>query len=271
MCNETTARSAFWITPEGTIDALPALDVDASRPVLVAAGDGTPFLVAQPAMRRFDPWTGRFVVPEGVPSHLPRVSESAAGARPDPIVAIDPGAFVWLEPEGAIVRGYRHGTLGPFAQDVAPLLVAGTDRVVPNRSAGCATVTYGGSPPALWLVGPTTEIAVADTTYQDLRLEIELACEAAPEEAGCGPIDPSCEPPLVHLGSVAVGGTACPWPAQTKSRRTVATVVRTSNDLEVRLGEATTVCEPPTGRVSVRLASPGVPVAVSRLVVSRAP
>jgi len=212
---------AWWIPASGTATQLPDLPagVDASRPVLIAASDSAPWLLAAGQVLRFEPWTGRFVRVD-VPESL-RLPEDA----PAPL-AIDAGAFVWLtEVTGApsgrsevSLRGFRHGTRGSFESDTPLLLGRLPLHLSPNQApvhlnGGEADVRFDGE---LHLLGAEAAVFVTDTVYRDVEIEIELSA---------GP------PPTLIIGSTSIEWTKARAGAQTLVAR------RRGDVVELRHGE----------------------------------
>jgi hypothetical protein len=198
------SRHVWWIDPQGSPHPLeplpPALSV--ARPELVPGAGGRPWLIAAGQLARFDPWLARFVVAE-----VTRAS-SAARLLGRPL-AIGGGLFAWLElgdSDAELVALY-HSQRGPYAQDVAPLLVGGADGVLPHRPAtgdtGAGRLAYG-TANGLELSGSAAVVSIADTDYATFTLELSLVA---------GP------PPLIQLVApngdedAAFGGFECPWPA----------------------------------------------------------
>jgi hypothetical protein len=183
-CGEPNyAYDAFWMRDDGTAQALALFAdvVDLSRPSLLPASDGAPWLFAKGRAFRFDAWAQRFNVPAALP---------ALSATPELTpVAIDAGAFVWLHggdgPAGAAqplsVRGFRFDTRSRFESDL-PLLVAGAEHLAPNqpthRSDGTnGDIFYDG---ALRVTGASARVFITDTTYTDFRLEVRIEAGAIP-------------------------------------------------------------------------------------------
>jgi len=193
---DAAMRSVIWFRKDGAFDVLPALTFTPSSASLIAAGAGAPWLHAvvgsTATYRYFDPWTGRFEEPAEIPEQ---------GPDPDlpPPLAVDPGAFVWLERAGGgALRGFRHDVRGPYARDLAPLLLAGREHVAPSRfPSGVSKSGIEYSAGGLGLAGSQSLAVVADTTYADLDLALTMTSGA---------------PPVVHLGGTVLGGADCPWP-----------------------------------------------------------
>jgi hypothetical protein len=198
------SRAAWWIDALGEpheLDLLPRA-LSAAAPKLVAGANGSPWIIADGRLGRFDPWLARFVpVDAGRP---------AAGARVlgEP-VAVRPGLFAWLEATatGIELLGFHHSQRGAHAQDVAPLLVGGAQGVVPHlpptSDDGAVRLRYSAAT-GLELAGAAAVVSVADTDYAAFTLELSLRS---------GP------PPLLQLvgangapADAAFGGLDCPWP-----------------------------------------------------------
>jgi hypothetical protein len=198
------SRDVWWIDPQGLPHPLeplpPALAVPDPR--LVPGAGGRPWLLAQGRLGQFDPWLRRFTV-----------IDAGRGAADLELLgqplAIGPGLFAWLEPgtQGVELVGFYHSQRGPYAQDVAPLLVGSPDGIVPHQppagDAGPSRLAYDAAA-GLELSGSAAVVSVADTEYAAFTLELSLAS---------GP------PPLIQLVATdsdedaAFGGFECPWPA----------------------------------------------------------
>lgn len=198
------SRAVWWIDPLGAsheLDPLPAA-LSAAAPRLVAGANGSPWIIADGHLGRFDPWLARFVPVDG--------GRPAAGARVlgEP-VAVRPGLFVWLEATaaGSELLGFYHSQRGPFAQDIAPLLVGSAQGVVPHlpptSGEGAVRLRYSAAT-GLELAGAAAVVSVADTDYADFTLELSLSSGPAPllqlVAANGAPAD------------AAFGGLDCPWP-----------------------------------------------------------
>lgn len=249
-------RQVAWIRADYGVDRLPPLPLSTSDPRLIPAADGAPYLLATTAagarvLLRFDPWSGAFVAPEHAPELLP-----VAGTAP---IAADPGLFVWLSPFGDAlsIRAFRHGTRNRYSRDVAPLLLAGGAHVAPDRAPLPGSgIVYGAFGLELEARADPPRAFVTDTSYADLRLEIELA---APTDA----------PPRVALGGVVLGDGDCPWPGDATSSTLL--VRRGSSDVTLARGSAVSACDLPPGRVTVELRAPAAGVSrVRSLVIRRA-
>ncbi|HTV18642.1 MAG TPA: hypothetical protein VMG12_08230 [Polyangiaceae bacterium] len=198
------SRAVWWIDPLGRstlLDQLP-LALSVAAPKLVAGTGGSPWIIADGRLGRFDPWLARFVPVEA--------GRSASGARVlgDP-VSIRPGLFAWLEAnaDGVELVGFYHSQRGPFAQDVAPLLVGSADGVVPHSPPtlddGGVRLEYSAAT-GLELAGAAAVVSIADTDYAAFTLELSSSSGA---------------PPLLQLVGAsgepvdaAFGGLDCPWP-----------------------------------------------------------
>ena len=228
------SREVRWITAQGVINLVAPLDFDPGpKPRLIAGSDGRPWLVGSSEVRRFDPWTARFVVPEDRPLEVPD------GDQPPPI-ATDAGLFVWLDMSGgtASLRGFRHGSRSELARDIAPLLLSDATNVAPTIPPSATGVSYD---PArgLALRDPLGGAVIADTTYAGLGLNIELS---------------EGEPPVVILGETPVGGSECPWPEPSAATLPETLIVNRTEDRAVlSRGGQTIRCDVPRGRLTVAL------------------
>lgn len=230
------SRRVWWIDPQGEAHALEPLpeELAVARPALVAGAEGAPWLVAGTAIGRFDPWAGRFTI---VDVTLP-VSGGGLIGRPQ---ALGTGAFVWLHREADTVGllGLYHSQRGRFTQDIAPLLIGGTQGIVPHRpptaAEGNATALFHSTSGGLRLMGSAAAVSIADTDYENFTLE--LALESGP-------------PPLLRLTGAdtalsagsTFGGLDCPWPdlevrAEADTSSATRLVVRRSGS-RVQLGVA---------------------------------
>lgn len=189
------ARRAFWLGPDRTLTDV-ALDVPARRPALVPAANGSAWLVTgeeDAPWYRFNPWRARF-----------EPAEMRFGRAPvlrDPPLALDAGAFVWLEEEPAPhLRGLRSGLRHRFSRDLG--LVQSTDPLDGGWPLSLAPSTQDAAtyePGALRLTA--TPVWLADVDFADVV--VELAAEGGSPEVllrGAG-------------GELrSYGGESRPWP-----------------------------------------------------------
>lgn len=242
------SRAVFWLDSSGVahaIEPLPeALAVPA--PELVFGANGSPWLIAGTRLGRFDPWLERFeTIDPGI---------AGLGAVSGAPLALRPGLFAWLATReaGLALVGLYHEQRGPWARDVAPLLLGSATGLVPDRppsaspGAGDGRIVYSPAT-GLELAGPRAIVSVADTEYADFRLELTLAG---------GP------PPLVRLlgaGSeaAAFGGLECPWPADGVASTTRLALRRSLDQVWLEAGDpavGSVTCQRPLpARVSVQL------------------
>jgi hypothetical protein len=199
------SRAVWWIDPRGTaheLEPLP-LQLSVAAPRLVFGAGARPWLIAGGRLGRFDPWLGRFE-----PAFSGRSFEGEATIVGEPL-AIHPGLFAWLEatPGGLELVGFYHSQRGPYAQDIAPLLVGSAQGIAPHLppGSGGSGVRLAYAPvTGLELSGSAAGVSVSDTRYATFTLELSLAA---------GP------PPLIQLvaadgeGDASFGGLDCPWPA----------------------------------------------------------
>jgi len=253
----------WWITPEG--DALSLAPLSPSQRGsakvlrLVAGADQSPWLWNGDAWIRFDPWQGSFVVPDAAPDDGPDDDLPAP-------VAVDPGLFMWLRrstagDSSARLRGFRHGVRGPFARDLAPLIFADTVHVAPDRPPGpTGEIYFDGEWLQLKSDGPRSPgVVVTDTLYGDFDLSVQASGDALP---------------LLDIGKLALGSTACPWPsaAPTSGATSTVSVRRKGRSLDVQVDARASGrnCESPDGRVGIAIRAPeGARVAVRKLSVLR--
>jgi hypothetical protein len=247
------SRAAWWIDPRGAaheLEPLP-LALAAARPALVPAAEGAPWLLADGALGRFDPWRARFDV---VAVATPMPSGSLLG-QPR---ALGPGAFVWLTKAGSSVDlvGLYHSQRGRFTQDVAPLLVGSGRGVLPLRppsaeAAGETTLAYAAAT-GLELAGSAAVASIADTDYADFTLELTLRA---------GP------PPLLRLvgmgesddgSGTSFGGLECPWPESALSAALPARlgVHRSGDEVRLQLEPATSAQQVAPNGAACRRALP---------------
>lgn len=204
------SSAVWWIDPLGTahpIEPLPPT-LSVARPQLVAGAGGSPWIIADGRLGRFDPWLARFVPVDA--------GRTSAGAQVlGDAVAVRAGWFAWFEasPAGAELLGFFHSQRGPYTQDIAPLLVGGADGVLPHLppTSGDGAVRLRYSPASgLELAGAAAVVSIADTDYAEFTLELSLSS---------GP------PPLLSLVTAsgaptdaALGGIDCPWPDEDPAR-----------------------------------------------------
>ncbi|HWO13193.1 MAG TPA: hypothetical protein VNN80_27015 [Polyangiaceae bacterium] len=195
------SRAVFWIDSRGAayeLEPLPSA-LAVAAPELVPGANGSPWLIAGARLGRFDPWRGRF---ELVDAGLPELGSGLGAA-----LAVRPGLFAWIAaaPAGVALVGLYHSQRGPWARDVAPLLVGSAAGMVPDRPPGAndggVQLDYAAAT-GLELAGPEALVSIADAEYADFTLELALAD---------GP------PPLLRLigargDAAAFGGIECPWP-----------------------------------------------------------
>jgi len=204
-------------------------------------------------MFRFNPWTGDFaVVPLANEVRLPRPG------MPQPL-SIAPDALVWIDDDGehGELVGLRLGTRNRYAQDLALVLLSDPldptrpQHLVPDR-APSAGASYDGT---LKLSGDVT-VRIADTDYEDVRLDLHLLGDA---------------PPLVLLGETKLGGEACPWPSGSQSGGDfdLATVLRRDRQAELRFHGGKAACQVEAGRLSVGLRGGAVASVVTQMDVTR--
>ena len=201
------SRDVWWIDPQGSAHALEPLPAElaVAQPSLVPAADGSPWLIADGRLARFDPWQARFVSAEEL---LP-APISALLPRP---LALRPGLFLWLQQSGDAIElfGLHASQRGPWTQDVAPLLVGSGQGLVPHLPPsssppeGAASLRYV-TATGLQLSGSTAAASIADTDYGNFTLDLTLAAGPAPLLRLAGTATAAGE-------SASFGGLECAWP-----------------------------------------------------------
>jgi hypothetical protein len=201
------SRDVWWIDPQGASHALEPVPVElaAAQPQLVAGAEGSPWLLANGRVARFDPWLARFVV---VPDAL---GGPLIAAQPAPL-ALGPGLFVWARraADSLDLYGWHSSQRGPLTQDVAPLLVGSGRAVVPHRppteaaADGEGTLRYGVAT-GLELSGSSAVASIADTDYASFTLDLSLAAGPAPLLRLAGTGGAAGE-------TSSFGGLECAWP-----------------------------------------------------------
>jgi hypothetical protein len=200
------SRDVWWIDPQGSAHALESLPAElaAAQPLLVPAANGSPWLIANGRLARFDPWQARFVAADAVlPTSIP-------AQLPSPL-ALGPGLFVWLQQNGDALEllGLHSSQRGPWTQDVAPLLVGSGQGLVPHLPPsssfeGTASLRYV-TATGLQLSGSNAAASIADTDYANFTLELTLAGGPAPLLRLAGTAAAAGE-------SASFGGLECAWP-----------------------------------------------------------
>lgn len=237
-CPPSTGWDGWWLAANGVVHRIEALEAPAPR--LVAADAGAPWLFTGNRWLRFDPWRARFV----------ELAQATSWPAPDggPLVAVDPGAFLWLARADGGAHLTRHSTANALATPVGPLLLTlpADDRFPPSRAAGLVpSRPLDGSTLSLdaelTLRGADAAVALADLELADFTLELTTGGGATP---------------LVQLRGVddfaltTVGDARCPWPV--------------TNDVGLRLerrGSTLTAnrtvlpCTAPGGRVRIVVAA----------------
>jgi hypothetical protein len=250
------SRSVTWFRADGTADILPPLGFSPSGVRFVDGSAGEPWLYSRvgskAVWRRFDPWTGELYQPE----RAPRSGPVEGAAAP---LAVDSGAFVWLEPgELVTVSGFRHGVRGPFARDIAPLLIAGREHVAPSRlPTGVASSGIEYSADGLGLRGAEALAVVADTDYADVDLTLTLTSGPAP---------------VVVLGSTRLGGAECPFGVlEAATPGEVITVRRRGATATLERRGTRRKCAVESGRLGVALSASGPSASFVRALELRRP
>lgn len=224
---------AFWLRPGGEPEPV-TLDVPTPRPFLIPAAGGAPLLLTGDASApwlRFNPWRGRF---EPAPTRWS--APSRVRERP---VALDAGAFAWIEEEPAPrLVGVRTGVRHRYSRDLGLLqLTEALDGTWPLHlfpaRLGAASFEAGrlelGSDP-VWLT---------DVDFADVRIELD-ASGPAPSVL-LSETDPASSP-------AAWGDGEHVWPNGDGTLR----LVRSGKRVILERGEARTVFEDgPAGRVRI--------------------
>lgn len=227
------ARKVAWIRPDGALDALPDLPTTPDSVALVAASDGSPWLLARQgssrSWRRFDAWTGLFDVPLEQPAGGPDADLS-------PPLAVEPGLFLWLERATGPARlvGFRHDVRGRYARDIAPLLLADRQHVGPSRAPlglDASGIEYGTG--GLGLSRPDALAWITDATYADVTVNVALTSGQAP--------------------ALLLGSATCRWPDGDANE---LRAVRRGTRAVLSRGGDEAICAVPSGRVAVGLGGP---------------
>jgi len=201
------SRDVWWIDPQSTLHVLEPLPVElvAAEPKLVAAAEGSPWLLANGRLARFDPWQARFVAVADV------LFNPLTAQRPEPL-ALGPGLFVWLQQNADSIdlRGLHSSQRTRLTQDVAPLLLGSGRGIVPHRpptgaAADGEVILRYGVASGLELSGSTAVASIADTDYASFTLDLILAGGPAPLLRLAGASGAAGE-------SVSFGGLECAWP-----------------------------------------------------------
>lgn len=234
------SRSVTWFRKDGSADDLTPLPFTPTALALIRAEDGAPWLWGRAGtvthFEQLDPWSGSFSQP---------IERPEVGPDPDlpPPLAVDAGAFVWLE-RASVTRlsGFRHSLRGRYGRDVAPLLLASPEHVAPSRlplglSKSGIEYSTGG------LALRDARADVSNTDYADLDLSLTL---------GPG------RPPLVALGSQRFGGADCPWPSlDPVAAGELVELHRRGTSLLLERGGKNRECSIAAGRVAVALEGDG--------------
>jgi hypothetical protein len=201
------SRDVWWIDAQGSAHALEPLPAElaAAQPLLVPAADGSPWLIANGRLARFDPWQARFVAAD-------ELFPAPVSAQPPSPLALGPGLFVWWQQNGDAIElfGLHSSQRGPWTQDVAPLLVGSGQGLVPHlppsssSPAGVASLRYV-TATGLQLSGSSAAASIADTEYADFSLDLTLAAGPAPLLRLAGTATAAGE-------SASFGGLECAWP-----------------------------------------------------------
>jgi hypothetical protein len=263
-CVPLEGFDAWWLDRDGVATPVTLDGISAPRPRLLPGSDGSPWLVAaetdipdQLRLFRFNAWARRFE-----PAELPAGVRLPRPGMPAPL-ALAPDAFVWLDEsdDAGELLGLRLGTRGRYAQDLALVLQSeplDPDRprhLVPTGPLG-DSAGYDGK---LTLRDDGVSIQVADTDYADVTVRLKLA-----------PLTEA--PPVVQLGTTALGGAACPWPTGDGRGGDLdrPTIVRRGRKAWLRFhGASGEPCAVEPGRLTLALTGGDAPSVVSELEIVR--
>jgi hypothetical protein len=235
----------WWIRPDGTVEALPALSAEqrgSGKVRLVAGSDGEAWLFNGATWWMFDPWQGAFIAPEVAPSGGPETDVPAP-------LAVDLGLFLWLErvtpndPESAMkLRGFRHDVRGPYARDADVMLLSSATHWVADRAplAG-ADVVFDRA--GLHLANGARAV-LADTVYGDFDVRASM---------------PNHSLPRMDVGTFTIGEGDCAWPVAGGAE---LEVTRQGTSLDVRVDGEHRSCSGPAGHVGIALRAPDTGSAV---------
>jgi hypothetical protein len=233
-CPPDGGYDGYWVGPDGSVSEV-ALEAIAPRPLLLAASDGRPYLLADSSaaeagksarVYRFEPFRARFE-PE-----LLEIASPDAGA-PAPI-AIDKDAFVWLAAEDASLRGMRLGLRSRYATDVGLVIATRPDdpgaplHLAPDRAPGRA-LEYDGE---LRWNEAGVRVVLTDVDFADVRVTLKFAGE----------------PPELWLSTHVYGETGCRWP---EGRADELSLTRIGGEVELARAGARRSCAAPDARVSI--------------------
>jgi hypothetical protein len=105
--------------------------------------------------------------------------------------------------------------------------------------------------------GDNVTVWVADTDYGDVTVRIELSEDSVP--------------PVVLLGDLELGGSACPWPRgdEVTGDGAIPSFVRRGAQLELRYQGERDTCAVPAGRLPLGVRAGGGSTVISELEVLR--
>jgi hypothetical protein len=265
-CPPQPSYEAFWISADGVVTALP-LPLGAGRPSLLPGSDGSPWLIAQGRLYRFDPWRARFE-----PADRELGLDLTLG--PPRFVAMGLDSFAWLTEDagGVVLNGVRLGTRSAFSNDVA--LVTLRDPDDPSRPAHLVAdrppssdLDYEGGRAALAFAQSTSGSAktcvwISDALFADFSAEFVFSSSESPSlrVGGTEFVDPAAD----H------GNGACSLPARTAGDAGRILLKRVGNHALLTLGDARSECTVSAQRSPVGVcASELGPVRVTQLRVTR--
>ena len=188
---------AYWISAEGSVTQLD-FPFHAGRPSLLPGSDGRPWLIAdgagsgggrsasQPALYRFDPWSGSFA------RSASDLGLAASTTQPR-FAAIGLDSFAWLmrDAQGVVLRGARLGTRSAFATDIPLVTPRDSDdashpaHLVPDH-APSADLTYDDQGPgalefAAGLSGARKPcVWISDARFADFSAEVDFSSAVTP-------------------------------------------------------------------------------------------
>lgn len=174
---------AYWISREGVVTELEFAPA-AGQPALLPGSDGSPWLVSDNQLFRFDPWRGQFE------SSGAALGDSRTPAR---FIAMGSDSFAWLadDGQGPVLHGLRLGTRSAFSNDVPLVILRDPNdpsrpaHLTPDQPPGDA-LGYEANGPGALVFAPTFSDAinpcvwVSDARYADFSAEIAFSSDSSP-------------------------------------------------------------------------------------------